>query len=181
MGFSVFPTPASPGFFNTPTVKHSLTSSTNLSIPSGTNMAYAVLYAGGSGGSGNNLDGNGSPQPGGAGSLGGMVLGFTYAATAITIGAGGSGGGGRNQSTQPAGSGSAGSAGGGTFYGGLITGVGANYSSNNARQNNPRNASTDGRFSGDGLNINPGAAGNAGSGNNSPGGAGGNGAAVILY
>jgi hypothetical protein len=71
MGFSVFPSTD----FNenkSTIVRHTANSTQNLSIISGTNMAYAILFGGG----------------GGSGAIGNIAIGLTPVANSITIGAG---------------------------------------------------------------------------------------------
>jgi hypothetical protein len=184
MGFSVFPS-SSFDSYKSPVVRHTLNSSGNISVPSGTNLAYAVVFSGGSGGNGSFV--RGAPLygtgDGSAGVIGNLAIGLTPIANSATVGAGGGGGTGGNSSTQPAGAGGgAGGAGGSSIFGSIISGSTTNFvNTANATVAQPRNSTGDGRFAADGLNANPGTAGNGGSGQNGTGGAGSSGAVIVIY
>ena len=95
MGFAVFPTEGGFNDYKTPTVKHSVNSSGNISVPSGTNMAYAIVINGGKGGNGGGHGWNGESHHshgGSAGQTGGISFGLTPITTSVTVGGGGAGG-----------------------------------------------------------------------------------------
>jgi hypothetical protein len=121
MGFAVFPTEGGFNDFKTPTVKHSLNSSGNISVPSGTNMAYAIVINGGRGGNGGGHSWNGEghhSHGGSAGQTGGISFGLTPITTSVTVGAGGSAGN-TTGSGSNQGGGNAGGAGGYSQFGAI--------------------------------------------------------------
>ena len=191
MGFSVIPAVGGFDTFKSPTLKHSLNSSTNISIPSGTNMAYAIVYGGGSGGSGNGMhhqphhSSHGS-YSGVNGNVGTMAFGLTPAVTSVTVGSGGAGG---NRINNAGGNGrNPGGTGGVSQYGTVVSGYALAQQNANATtsfdsnlQHSPqvKLSGSDGKFSGDGLNNTPNAG--SGAGGVGDGTAGGSGGVVIFY
>lgn len=191
MGFSIIPAVGGFDQYKSPTLKHSINSSTNISIPSGTNMAYAIVYGGGSGGSGNGMHhqphhSNHGDYSGVNGNVGTMAFGLTPAVSSVTVGAGGNGG---SRINQAGGNGrNPGGYGGISQYGTVVSGfahpqqnanVSNSYDTNLQHSPQVKLSAGDGKFSGDGLNNTP----NAGSGGNgvANGNAGGAGGVVIFY
>jgi hypothetical protein len=143
MGFSVFPSEGGFNDYKTPTVKHSLNSSGNISVPSGTNMAYAIVINGGQGGNGGGWTWNGEQHhffSGSSGQAGQINFGLTPITTSVTVGGGGAGGN-NTGSSQTQGNGNAGSVGGVSSFGAIGFDNDTNsrnpYTRNAGSQNNP--------------------------------------------
>jgi hypothetical protein len=158
MGFSVFPAEGGFNNYKTPTVKHSLNSSGNISVPSGTNMAYAIVINGGQGGNGGGWGWNGSHHhsfSGNAGKTGEIMFGLTPISTSVTVGGGGAGGN-NTGGPQTQGNGNAGSVGGTSFYGAI-----GKANDTDTRNPNFRNAGSENNPSLYGLSSNAGQGGGA--------------------
>jgi hypothetical protein len=182
MGFSIFP--AANPTLNGPVPRQTFTSSGSVTIPSGTNMVYGVLYGSGTGGycGGSNavvvFDGDGYytyyvPYSGSTGTYGTITVGLTPVATNVVVGSGGAINGG---------------SGGNSHYGALAASGGqvgfwrGSSSGSTVAQPLLYGGLASARFTDDGLPSNTSAAGNAGgSGTCSGAGVGGPGAVVLIY
>jgi hypothetical protein len=160
MGFSVFP--QSSGGSAAPTIKQTFNSSTsNVAVPAGTNIVYAIVVAGGQGGRGGMYESAGE-----VGAAGGVTFGITAASPVVVVGSGG-GGGSHGYDLG----GNFGSPGGSSRYGTLTANSGGS-----------RYSSTIDFFGFNGSQGFGGAAGpNPGYMNESNGGTGGSGSVTLIY